>query len=165
MVEESIEVEFALTKHDYLIVAKMNRSQTGIPWLLRLAVLILIGMAVVEAFLGDWTLVLLAVMGLTLLAVTPLIIVRIIVRLSYNRDIYAGAHVKMWIDTNELRTESVIGSSTIRHLDKVVESQHGILCHLGASPYLFIPRRAFTDDEQFRLAVERLRQLTLPIQY
>lgn len=164
-IEDAIEVEFALSKRDYRAAARLYHSQRRIRWLPRLGALMLVGLALAEIVAKDYVLVLMASMGIIFILSLPFIVLWIQSSASHRRSAYAGALVRLLIKQDELHIESLIGESTIRHLMNVVDARDGILCYLDKNMCIFIPRRAFGSDEQHRIAVERLKGLTLPVQY
>ncbi len=162
---DAIEAEFTLTRRDYLAAAKLFQSRRAIRWLPRLVALLLVGLMIIELSVGDFEAAILAIMGVIFILSLPYIVLRLQVHTSYRRATYKGAVIRVRIEPDELHTESVIGTSTIRHLHKVLDGRQGILCCISNNQSIYIPRRAIEDNGQFALAVERLRQLTLPIQY
>lgn len=162
---DTIEAEFTLTRRDYLAAAKLFQSRRAIRWLPRLLALLLVGLLITELLVGDFEVALLASMGIIFILFFPFIVLRLQVYNSYRRATYRGAPIRVRIEREEFHTESVIGTSTVRHLHKVLDGRDGILCYVSNNQSFFIPRRAIETEEQYALAVERLRQLTLPVQY
>lgn len=162
---DTIEAEFTLTRRDYLAAAKLFQSRRAIRWLPRLLALLLVGLSIVELLVGDFEAALLSSMGVIFILLLPFTVLRLQVHTSYRRATYKGVSMRVRIDQDEIHTESIIGTSTIRHLYRVLDGREGILCCISNNQSIFIPRRAIEGEKRLALALERLRQLTLPIQY